>query len=158
MPPQPNRSMAFGPFVVDGAARLLLRDGRVVRLPPRAFEVLLLLLDRAGEIITTDEIIDHVWKDKFVEENNLAQAIRAIRHSLADTSGSRAYLQTIAGRGYRFVLPTGANAWESTPPALAPPSDRNERPPEIVVGAFTWLGLATTSSPPRSGPASRARC
>jgi TolB-like protein/DNA-binding winged helix-turn-helix (wHTH) protein/Flp pilus assembly protein TadD len=93
----------FGPFVLDGAKRRLLRDGEVVRLTPKAFETLLALVEVRGRTIEKDELLKRVWGDTVVEENNLNQSITALRKALGDSRSESQYIATIPGQGYRFV-------------------------------------------------------
>src|SRR6266850_7744732 len=93
----------FGPFRVDPLRRLLLRDGQQVRLPAKAFEILLLLLEEKGRIVDKDELMRRVWPDAVVEENNLTVNMSALRRSLGERPGEHRYVVTVPGRGYQFV-------------------------------------------------------
>jgi len=93
----------FGPFRVDARKRLLLRDGKPVRLPAKAFELLLVLLQSQGRLVEKDELIGRVWPDAVVEENNLTVNISALRKSLSEIPGEHRYVLTVPGRGYQFV-------------------------------------------------------
>jgi len=93
----------FGPFRVDTRKRLLLREGSQVRLPAKAFEILLVLLERKGRLVEKDELMRMVWPDTVVEENNLTVNISALRRSLTESPGEHRYVVTIPGRGYQFV-------------------------------------------------------
>ncbi len=93
----------FGPFLVDRAERLLLRDGEVVPLTPRVFDVLALLLESRGHLLERDELLSAVWADSFVEEANLTVSISALRKALGDNNNGHKYIETVPKRGYRFV-------------------------------------------------------
>jgi len=93
----------FGPFAFDPHARLLWRDGVEVALPPRVLGVLEALLERPGEIVTRQELLDQVWKDAFVTDTSLAEAVSVLRQALGDDPQSPTYVQTVHRRGYRFV-------------------------------------------------------
>jgi TolB-like protein/DNA-binding winged helix-turn-helix (wHTH) protein len=93
----------FGQFRVDARRRLLLREGNPVRLPAKAFEILLVLLERKGSLVEKDELMRRVWPDAVVEENNLTVNISALRKSLTETPGEHRYVVTVPGRGYQFV-------------------------------------------------------
>jgi DNA-binding winged helix-turn-helix (wHTH) protein/alpha-beta hydrolase superfamily lysophospholipase len=93
----------FGPFELDPRARTLTRGASVLPLPPKAVETLLVLVERPGEVITRDELIDRVWPDAFVEPNNLAQQISMIRDALEDRGAAPRFVETVSRRGYRFV-------------------------------------------------------
>jgi eukaryotic-like serine/threonine-protein kinase len=93
----------FGPFRLDTAERILLRDGHPVSLTPKAYEVLLALVRRAGHIVEKDELMRDIWADAFVEEGNLTHHIFTLRKALGEGSNAREYIETIPRRGYRFV-------------------------------------------------------
>ena len=101
----------FGPFRMDADQELLLRDGEPVPLTPKAFQILLVLVRRGGEVATKDEIMKSVWPDIFVEETNLTRNIFSIRRALGEGSENQ-YILTVSGKGYRLaekavpVLPT----------------------------------------------------
>src|SRR5262245_41265953 len=99
-----SEAFAFGPFRLLAARRELLAHGVPVTLGQRAFEILLLLVSRHGQLVTKDELMAEVWPGVVVEENNIQVHISAVRKVLAAGDGER-YLLTVAGRGYRFVAP-----------------------------------------------------
>jgi TolB-like protein/DNA-binding winged helix-turn-helix (wHTH) protein/Tfp pilus assembly protein PilF len=92
----------FGEFRLDAQSRVLRRGGTTVPLTPKAFDVLLLLIQNAGKTVTKDELMKAVWPDSFVEESNLTQTIFMIRKALGETSDRR-YILNVQGQGYRFV-------------------------------------------------------
>ena len=98
-------SVLFGPFAFDTHTRLLRRGGQEIALPPRVLGVLELLLRRAGDVVSRQELIDTVWKDAFVTDTSLAEAVSVLRQALADDPQSPTYIQTQHRRGYRFVAP-----------------------------------------------------
>jgi DNA-binding winged helix-turn-helix (wHTH) protein/Tol biopolymer transport system component len=106
-------SLSFGPFAFDTHTRLLSRDGHEVALPPRVLGVLELLLRRAGDVVSRQELIDTVWKDAFVTDTSLAEAVSVLRQALADDPQSPTYIQTLHRRGYRFVAPVTPNGNQS---------------------------------------------
>ncbi len=93
----------FGPFQVDVKERLLLCDGNRIALTPKAFDTLIILLDRQGHIVEKDELMSLVWPDTAVEENNLMQNVHAIRKALGENSQEQKYIETLPRRGYRFI-------------------------------------------------------
>jgi serine/threonine-protein kinase len=97
--------LTFGPFTFDPGNRLLTRHGVELALPPRVLGVLEVLLRRAGEVVPRQELIDSVWKDAFVTDTSLAEAVSVLRQALGDDPQSPAYIQTFHRRGYRFVAP-----------------------------------------------------
>ena len=107
---QPTESRAiyeFGDFRLDRGQRLLTlkADGRVLPLVSRAFDTLLYLVERPGDLVGKAELLAAVWPGTVVEENNLNQSIAAIRRALGERAGEHKYIVTIAGRGFRFVAP-----------------------------------------------------
>src|SRR5689334_1987734 len=97
--------ISFGPFQFDRQSRLLWREGTEVALPPRVLGVLELLLDRAGQVVARQDLLDAVWKDAFVTDTSLAEAVSFLRQALGDDPQSPRYIQTVHRRGYRFVAP-----------------------------------------------------
>jgi DNA-binding winged helix-turn-helix (wHTH) protein/Tol biopolymer transport system component len=93
----------FGLFRLDEAEHLLLRDGEAVPLTPKAFDLLLALVERHGHLLEKDELLKKVWKDTFVEEANLASNISQLRKALGDGENGQRYIETAPKRGYRFV-------------------------------------------------------
>jgi DNA-binding winged helix-turn-helix (wHTH) protein len=94
------------PFRVDPRTRVLYRDGAVEKTPPRTVEVLIALLERRGEIVTKQELLDRVWPNIAVEEGNLSVHVSLLRRTLGDA----APIETIAKRGYRIPPPPTAAA------------------------------------------------
>ena len=93
----------FGPFRIDPLKRRLLRAGEIVRLTPKAFDLLLVLVEESGRTLEKDELLERVWPGTAVEENNLNQNITALRKSLGDSRQESQYIATLPGVGYRFV-------------------------------------------------------
>src|ERR1041384_6489305 len=93
-----NRCYLFDGFRVDVSERLLFRENREVPLTPKVFDTLLVLLENSSHVLTKKELMQQVWPDSFVEENNLAQNISILRKALGEQ-----YIQTVPKRGYRFV-------------------------------------------------------
>jgi DNA-binding winged helix-turn-helix (wHTH) protein/tetratricopeptide (TPR) repeat protein len=93
---------AFGPFRVDADKEVLLRDGQPVAITPKAFQILLVLVRRGGEVASKDEIMNTVWPDTFVEETNLTRNIFSIRRALGEGSENQ-YILTVSGKGYRLA-------------------------------------------------------
>ena len=102
MPSLTGNLYAFGEFRVEPQTRVLRLRGEPVALTPKAFEVLLLLIQRSGQIVGKDELMQTVWPDSFVEESNLTQTVFMLRKALGDSSNQR-YILTVQGRGYRFA-------------------------------------------------------
>jgi DNA-binding winged helix-turn-helix (wHTH) protein/TolB-like protein/tetratricopeptide (TPR) repeat protein len=94
---------AFGPFVLDRDRRLLARDGAVVTVTPKAFDLLVVLVERGGAAVSKDELMTALWPGTAVEESNLTFQISTLRKALG-TEGAGC-IATLPGRGYQFVAP-----------------------------------------------------
>lgn len=94
---------AFDSFIVDAGKSILLRDSQVVPLTPKAFEILLVLVRNPGRVLKKEELLEQVWPDAFVEENNLARNISSLRKALGEGPAEHKYIVTLPGQGYRFV-------------------------------------------------------
>jgi DNA-binding winged helix-turn-helix (wHTH) protein len=130
----PSVSYLFGPFVLDPSARVLRRDGRLLVITPKIFELLVFLIQRRGQLVTKDELRSALWPDTVVEEANLAQSMSVLRRTLGDTPREHRYIATIPGRGYSFVGPVTEG--EEATAAVAP------RPDRTVASRITWLVIA----------------
>jgi len=107
-PGQARNNIKFGEdFELDLRAYQLRRSGRVVKLEPTPMELLLFLIERRGELITRDQIVDRIWgKDVFLDtDNSINGAIRKIRQVLRDNPEQPRFLETVTGKGYRFIAP-----------------------------------------------------
>ena len=93
-----GRVYSFGAFRVDAGERLLFKADREIPLTPKVFDTLLALIENSSHVLTKKELMQKVWPDSFVEENNLAQNISLLRKALGES-----FIQTIPKRGYRFV-------------------------------------------------------
>src|SRR5215217_2447409 len=104
METSPANLYEFGDFQLDTVKRVLRRvDGTPVPLTPRVFDTLLYLVEHHDSVLDKERIMEAVWPDSIVEENNLAQAISKLRQVFGETPGSHNYIVTVPGRGYRFV-------------------------------------------------------
>jgi DNA-binding winged helix-turn-helix (wHTH) protein/tetratricopeptide (TPR) repeat protein len=95
----------FGEFTLDVQARRLQRGADVVRLAPKAFDVLVVLLRHPSRLVSKDELLARVWPESFVEEGILTVHVSALRRALADEPRPSTYIETVARSGYRFVAP-----------------------------------------------------
>ena len=158
---RPRRPVvSFGQFAFDPNSRLLSRDGKEVPLPPRVLGVLELLLVRAGEVVNRQELIETIWKDAFVTDTSLAEAVSVLRQTLGDDSQAPTYIQTLHRRGYRFVAPvspatTAAPAESESLDARVSPSIGKELVPwglaavaVCVAAAALWQLTRTSRSEP----------
>jgi DNA-binding winged helix-turn-helix (wHTH) protein/tetratricopeptide (TPR) repeat protein len=92
-------------FVLDIKRRCFSHENRLIQLSSRAFDILTYLIEKKGEIVEKEELLDRVWTDSFVEESNLAVHISALRRVLHEKKGESKYIRTISGRGYSFIAP-----------------------------------------------------
>ncbi len=99
----PRHLCEFGPFRLDICERRLLHKGERVALTPKAFETLMLLVDRAGHLVEKGELMEALWPGIAVEEANLTNNIWTLRKALGDDPGGQRYIETVPKRGYRFV-------------------------------------------------------
>jgi DNA-binding winged helix-turn-helix (wHTH) protein/TolB-like protein/Tfp pilus assembly protein PilF len=90
----------FGPFRLDPEERLLLREGHPVRLTPKAFEALVVLVERGGRLVGRDELMRALWPDAVVEEGNVDNCVHRLRKAMG---GGQDYIETVPKHGYRFV-------------------------------------------------------
>jgi len=93
----------FGPFRLDAGRHILRKDGKRVRLSRRPMEVLLVLVERAREVVTTSELMYEVWGDTAVVKNNVTQQIHVLRNELDETPETNKYIETVPRDGYKFV-------------------------------------------------------
>ena len=96
---QSKRIYEFGPYRLDCAERLLWRDGEVVPLQPKVFDLLLALVERRGRLAGKDELMEEVWPDTVVEEANLTNNISILRKTLG--ANGQQFIETMPKRGYR---------------------------------------------------------
>ncbi|HWP42335.1 MAG TPA: AAA family ATPase, partial [Blastocatellia bacterium] len=111
----------FGPFRLDVSERLLVRDGAVVPVTSRVFDLLLLLIRNRGRALSKEELMSKLWPDTAVEYNNLTVNMSALRKALGDNSSSPLYIETVPRRGYRFVASLkefGDESYSSEAPAV----------------------------------------
>ncbi|MGH9949427.1 MAG: winged helix-turn-helix domain-containing protein [Pyrinomonadaceae bacterium] len=159
----------FDQFRIDAVKRLLFKgDGEIVPLMPRAFDTLLYLVRHNGKVIEKNELLDEVWADTIVEENNLTQNISILRRVFGETPGEHRFIVTVPGHGYKFVAEvngldkspkiddrsgadfevenrqTEKSAKKNSVEHLHPAADeRSNRLRLAVLGTITILGLAS---------------
>lgn len=100
---QTNGIYEFGSFRLDAQERLLQREGESVSLTPKAFDLLLALIERHGQLVEKEELFQTVWPDTIVEESNLSSNIALIRKALGDGAQGEYFIETVPKHGYRFV-------------------------------------------------------
>ena len=119
--------ISFGPFRLLAPQRLLLEGDQPVRLGSRAFDILTALVERAGEVVSKDELMARAWPQTFVEEANLKIQVAALRRALGDGRAGHRYVVTVPGRGYNFVAPVSLEelARAAPSPTIAPAEVHN---------------------------------
>src|ERR1043165_6925456 len=100
-----NHLYEFESFVLDARNRILLKDGATVRLTPKAFEILFVLVRHAMQVVDKEQLLKEAWPDTFVEEGSLSYNIYGLRKVLGDDSSEPRYIETVPKRGYRFIAP-----------------------------------------------------
>src|SRR5713101_7538940 len=120
MPRETKALYEFGPFRLEPAERVLEREGAAVPLAPKAFDLLLVLVERHGHLVEKDELLKLVWPDTFVEETNLTYNISVLRKALGDGTDGAKLIETVPKRGYRFAAPVSEKPRETA--GVAPDS------------------------------------
>lgn len=93
----------FGPYRLDTAERLLLREGEPVPLTPKVYETLIALVERRGHLVEKEELMKTIWPDSFVEEANLTNNVSILRKTLGEDEHGQLYIKTVPKRGYQFT-------------------------------------------------------
>jgi TolB-like protein/DNA-binding winged helix-turn-helix (wHTH) protein/Flp pilus assembly protein TadD len=149
----------FGPYRLNTAEQLLLRNGEPVPLTPKAFETLVALVERSGHLVEKDELMKEVWSDAFVEESNLTNNVYALRKMLGAGEKGRSYIETVPKRGYRFTAPVkelsaGTLVVEkrTLTRIVTEESVADDSPPQAMVGAGEAIAVAhvPANAEPRS--------
>jgi len=124
-----DRAILFGPFRLLAEQRVLLEGDKPVRLGKRAFDILTALVERAGEVVSKEELMTRAWPRTFVEEANLKIQVSALRRALGDGQVGNRYIVTAIGRGYNFVAPVHIDEPSGTlPPATVAPEALHNLP------------------------------
>jgi predicted ATPase/DNA-binding winged helix-turn-helix (wHTH) protein len=147
-----ERAVSFGPFRLLPAQHLLLEDEAPVRLGSRALEILTVLVERPGELVSKAELTALIWPDTFVDENTLRVHVAGLRKALGDGQPGRRYLATVPGRGYRFVAQVELSAPEASPVYKQTMPDRVHNLPASrsrMVGRVGVIGTLLDQLPKR---------
>lgn len=131
--PSPTSVVRFGVFELDVSAARLLKNGRLVRLKPQPFKLLELLISRAGDVVTREEIREELWgSDTFVDfEQGVNSAVKQVREALGEDADRPLYLETVPKRGYRFIAPV------DIPQGIVPPKGT-----DLNLHKALWLNIA----------------
>ena len=125
---------AFGPYRLEVAERRLWRhDNELVALPPKVFDLLVLLVEHRGKLLEKSYLLESLWPGTFVEEANLSVNVSVLRKVLGEGSGGENYIETVPKRGYRFIA-------QVEPVVVNPPAE--PAPTILRRGRRRWVGLA----------------
>lgn len=140
VPRNQKRIATFGVFELDLSAGELRKSGVKLRLQEQPFQVLALLLERAGQVVTREELQQKLWpSDTFVDfDHSLNTAINKVREALGDSASSPRYVETLARRGYRFISPVQAQFQDAVEKEIQPAN-------RLVVGAEPGAATPTAS-------------
>jgi predicted ATPase/DNA-binding winged helix-turn-helix (wHTH) protein len=144
---RPYQALRFGAFVLLPSARILLEGGQALRIGDRALEILMLLLQRAGQVVTKEELIAHAWPNTVVEAINLRVNIAALRRVLRDGKPPNRFIVNVVGQGYVFVAEIHVeDANHSSEIALALGGSRKHHLPALLtrlIGRTADVGTLT---------------
>lgn len=142
-------------YDLDPVRRVIARDGNLLSMPPKVVDTLLVLVERAGEVVDKDTLIQSVWPDTSVVESSLTRNISLLRKTLAEGGNSEVVIQTVSKRGYRFLPaveivhehaePAGANAGRRTAAGIAAHSTANWRQRRALVLTAGAAALAAVT-------------
>ncbi len=157
----------FGPYRLDVGLSRLERAGEPITIPPKTFDLLVLLARNTHRVLTKTELMETLWPNTFVEEGNLTQHIYTLRKALGDRPGGKPYIETVPRRGYRLAAevrdvecgrrsPTRPRARRVVPPPASPSRAAVVLEGERKRASVLHCGLANASESP-SGWA-RSKC
>jgi len=129
------------PFAVDLTAGCLRKDGAPIRLRPKTWRLLALLIRRPGELVTKSEILEEIWEGSVVAEEVISVSVRELRRAFGEQSSGEQFIQTVHGRGYRFLPPTLRLAALDAPPAEFEPFISRQREVSVLRSAFNATQL-----------------
>ena len=117
----------FGPFQLDVRERRLSRGGDVIPLRLKVFDTLRVLVENAGRLVTKQELLDTVWPETTVEENNLNHNVSVLRKALGERATGQQYIETVPRVGYRFAAPVEAAVPRPRQPSARQPRRRGRK-------------------------------
>jgi DNA-binding winged helix-turn-helix (wHTH) protein/TolB-like protein/Tfp pilus assembly protein PilF len=148
---QNGKIFEFGEFRLDVHERSLTKNGEIVAVTPKVFDLLVALVENRGSLMAKDELIERLWPDSFVEEANLNVNISALRRALGERPEDHRFVETVPRRGYRFVadVRTTASEAESGVEEATAPAERHSYPAKrfggiVVLAAFILISLGLT--------------
>jgi DNA-binding winged helix-turn-helix (wHTH) protein len=122
----------FGPFRLSMGGRRLEKDGRPLTIGGRAFDVLVVLLENAGRVVSKRDLLARVWADVIVDEGSLRFHVSELRKVLGDGQSEESYVSNVPGRGYCFVAPVSREA--------APAPQKPKNPTTYLFSLGGWWG------------------
>jgi TolB-like protein/DNA-binding winged helix-turn-helix (wHTH) protein/tetratricopeptide (TPR) repeat protein len=149
-----SRTYEFGPFRLDAERRALLRDGEPIPLTPKAFDLLVVLVEGRDRVAEKAELMRLLWPDRAVEESNLTQNVFALRRALGDGPGDKPYIETIPRHGYRFVAEVRTVQGEAAAPRTRPRVLGSVAMLTLVLaalGAYRWSHARELGTPSPAG-------
>ena len=105
-----NGTFRVGEWRIEPALDEISRNGKTIKLEPRAMQVLVCLARRPGEVVRVDDLLDGVWKDVVVTQDSVYQAVASLRRALGDDPKDPSYIANVLRRGYRLVAPVNPSA------------------------------------------------
>jgi DNA-binding winged helix-turn-helix (wHTH) protein/TolB-like protein/Tfp pilus assembly protein PilF len=138
-----SHSYEFGRFRLKTAERVLLREGELVPLTPKVFDILITLVENRGHLVAKDDLMKRVWPSTYVEEGNLTQNISLLRKALGETPGGVQFIETVPRRGYRFVADIN-EAWDGV--SSNRPAEAAAAPPVSVAESSETVSHQDSSS------------
>src|SRR5215212_10294371 len=146
MSQQDSHSYEFGRFRLKTAERVLLREGELVPLTPKVFDILVTLVEHGGQVVAKDDLMKRVWPNTFVEEGNLTQNISLLRKALGESPGGTQFIETVPRRGYRFVA-GASESWSNQSVAPAPPPEKTHSTPVVSIANTASQAAGTRRTP-----------
>jgi DNA-binding winged helix-turn-helix (wHTH) protein len=142
----------FGAFRLDATERLLLHEGETVSLTPKAFDMLVTLVENSGHLVEKSELMRKLWPNSFVEEGSLAQNVSLLRKALGENE-SQKFIETVPRRGYRFVATVAKQAGKKslTRPSTQLRCFRSSRWEQMRGDEYLSIGIAETLTTRLSG-------
>jgi predicted ATPase/DNA-binding winged helix-turn-helix (wHTH) protein len=147
----PASGVAFGPFRLFAAERLLEKDGVALALSSRALDILTVLIERAGEVISKRDLMARAWPNLTVEESGLRMQIAGLRKALGDGQAGARYVSNVPGRGYCFVAPVTRIGPSNAPSEPASTGQVHKLPPRLarMIGRDEIIRLLLEELPAR---------
>ena len=131
--------LRIGDLRVDPTLDEISKDGRTIKLEPKAMQLLMCLAERAGQVVSVEELLDAVWKEVVVSQDSVYAAVAALRRTLGDDSKSPRYIANVVRRGYRLIAPV--SPWEE-PPAQAIGGTARALPDKPSIAVMPFLNLS----------------